>query len=240
MWCGLSPRTRSMCDGEPGVEHQRAEELRRQEDVVVAEHLPLGNVDRRSAEIRPARTRPPPRAPAPRRAAPARRRSAGCRPGRPALAAIACPSAMPVSSTVWWPSTWRSPWASTVRSSSAVPRQRLEHVVEEADAGPHRRLAPAVQIHPDEEIGLLRGAADLADRAAHGASDLPSPRIAPARRAPRPCPRRCRSRSAGTRPARRRPTRRAPGCRARRAAAGTPRAAGRRWQRIRTKLAAVG
>ena len=46
---------------------------------------------------------------------------------------------MPVSSTVWCPSTCRSPWASTVRSSSAVPRERVEHVVEEADARPHGR-----------------------------------------------------------------------------------------------------
>src|ERR671914_2896497 len=31
--------------GEPGVEHDRAEELRGEEDIVVAQHLPLGNID---------------------------------------------------------------------------------------------------------------------------------------------------------------------------------------------------
>jgi hypothetical protein len=44
-----------------------------------------------------------------------------------------------------------------------VPGQRLEHVVEEADAGAHAGFAPAVQHHDDVEVGLLGGAADLTD-----------------------------------------------------------------------------
>jgi hypothetical protein len=45
----------------------------------------------------------------------------------------------------------------------AVARQRLEHVVEEPDAGLDPGLTPAVQIYPDAEIGLFGGSGNLAD-----------------------------------------------------------------------------
>ena len=48
-----------------------------------------------------------------------------------------------------------------------VPRERVEHVVEEPDPGLHRRVTAAVQVHPDVQVGLLGGAADLTS-AAHG------------------------------------------------------------------------
>jgi len=46
-----------------------------------------------------------------------------------------------------------------------VAGKRLEHVVEEPDAGAHARLAASVEVHPDVEVGLFGGAADLADAA---------------------------------------------------------------------------
>ena len=176
MWCGLSPRIRSRCDGEAGVEHERAEELGREEDVVVARASATWR-SRCCTTGRAGRRRPPRRAPAPRRAAPAHRRSGGSPPGRPARARCAWPSAMPVSSTVWWPSTCRSPCASTVRSSRACRRQRLEHVVEEADPGVDRGLAAPVEVDPDVQVGLLGGAADLADARSRALLIVPQPRI---------------------------------------------------------------
>ena len=75
---------------------------------------------------------------------------------------------MPVSSTVWWPSTCRSPWASTVRSSSACRASASSMWSKNPMPVRTVAVAAAVEVHADVEIGLLGGAADLAD-AGHGA-----------------------------------------------------------------------
>jgi len=42
-----------------------------------------------------------------------------------------------------------------------VARQRLQHVIEETNSGPHVSVSSAIQLNPDVEIGFVGFAADL-------------------------------------------------------------------------------
>ena len=127
-----------------------------------------------------------------------------------------------------------------------VAGERLEHVVEEPDAGAHARPRPCRRAPTRtwrsvslvvRRISPMRGMVTSilrahADASAGSRSSAAEHRVHVFRA--------CRSRSGGTPPARARPRRRAPGCRAPPAAAGTPPAPGAARHRISTKLAALG
>jgi hypothetical protein len=74
---------------------------------------------------------------------------------------------MPTSSTVWWPSMCRSPWAVDLEVDQAVAGDLVEHVVEEADAGRELGAAAAVQVEGDADLGFLGVAAEVGG-AVHG------------------------------------------------------------------------
>ena len=61
---------------------------------------------------------------------------------------------MPVSSTVWCGPVSRSPFTPHVEVQPAVARQRVEQVVEEADAGRALARARAVELSDERDVGL--------------------------------------------------------------------------------------
>ena len=69
---------------------------------------------------------------------------------------MACPSTMPVSSTVWWSSTAMSPSARTSRSITPCRATCLEHVLEEGDAGGEVCGPGAVERDGDRDASLSR------------------------------------------------------------------------------------
>ena len=93
---------------------------------------------------------------APRRAAPGSRRSDGCRPCRRAPPGGPAPSAIAVSSTVWWASMCDVAVGldGEVEASACRPK-RGEHVVVEPHAGGHVGAPGAVEVELDEHLRLL-------------------------------------------------------------------------------------
>ena len=145
--------------GEPGIEYQRAEEFRREEDVVVAQHLPLGDVDVVVQE-RPAAhvhhradqrlvQRHEGVAVAADPGTVAQRLGDREAEGDPDVLHRMVPVHVEIALRL------------DREIEQRVPRQRLEHVVEEPDAGAHRGLAPAVEGDPHEDLGLLGRAPQL-------------------------------------------------------------------------------
>jgi hypothetical protein len=156
----VSPHQIEM-DGESGVERQRAEELGREEDVVVAEHLPLGDIHV-VGEIRPAghvdhrpHQRLVERDQGVGVAADARTVAQRLRDGLPEgdpgvlhrMVAVHVKIAAALDGEI----------------QQRVPREGFEHVVEEADTRAHLRLAPAVEDDADAEVGFVGLAVDVAD-----------------------------------------------------------------------------
>ena len=165
MWCGLSPRTRSRCAVSPALSTSARKNSGREEDVVVAQHLPLGDLDV-VVQVRPAGdvhhrahqrlVQRHHRVAVAADAGAVAQRLGDRRAERDAgvldrVVAVHVEIALRLDGEV----------------QQAVARQRLEHVVEEADAGLDLRLAPPVEVDPDEEIGLLGRPADLADARCH-------------------------------------------------------------------------
>ena len=64
----------------------------------------------------------------------------------PTACAMAWPSTMPVSSTVWWVSTSRSPSTCTAQIKKAVAGKAVQHVVEKSDSGVDIGLPAPVQV----------------------------------------------------------------------------------------------
>ena len=62
---------------------------------------------------------------------------------------------MPVSSAVWWSIDVRIAFGLDHDVDARVPRQQIEHVVEEADAGRDGRAAGPVEIDLDLDVGFL-------------------------------------------------------------------------------------
>ena len=74
----------------------------------------------------------------------------------PSARSIAIPRQMPTSSVEWCPSTCRSPLHVDGQVDHRVPREQLEHVVEEADAGSEIDRPFAVQIQGQVDLGFAR------------------------------------------------------------------------------------
>jgi hypothetical protein len=70
-----------------------------------------------------------------------------------------------MSSTVWWPSTSRSPFDHEIEA--AVIGEELEHVVQKADAGAHLGGARAVERERHGDIGLTGDAMHLCAAGLH-------------------------------------------------------------------------
>ena len=138
---------------QPGVEHQSAEELRREKHIVVAQHLPLRNVD----VVRQIGTPGDVHHTAHQRlierhhrvgvAANARAVTQRLGDGLAQHDAGVFDGVMPVDVQI-------APRLDR-QVQQTVAGKRLEHVVEEADPGFHLGLAGPVQVHPDVEIGLF-------------------------------------------------------------------------------------
>ena len=219
MWCGLSPRIRSRCAVSCGVRHQRAEELRRQEHVVVAQHLPLGDLDL-VRQVRPARHvhhRAHQRL-VQRHAA--RRRSGGCRAGRPAPARWPAPARCRCPPPCDGRPRAGRPAPRTARSNSPCRAKASSMWSKNPMPVLHRRPPRPVEVDADEELAspswsalispripsprTPRVACDTVDRSPlHRSplSRLTSPESPAAPAPPPPCPRPSPPRSAGTAPA---------------------------------------
>ena len=89
----------------------------------------------------------------------------------PSASANAWPIAMPTSSTVWWPSTCRSPLHVTSRSQPACLPSCCTMWSKNGMPGVGGRVRRAVQVQFDPDVGLLRGTRD-AGGAAHALQDL--------------------------------------------------------------------
>ena len=113
-WCALSPRRLSMCSVTKAWLAKPWKNSCASWAVEGADHAALERHVHDQA--RAGRRNRSPRATAPRRAARRRGRSGGCPSCRRPPWPTAWPSVMPTSSTVWWPSMCRSPWASISRS----------------------------------------------------------------------------------------------------------------------------
>ncbi len=117
MWCGERPYRRCTWIVRFGRLRERAHEVLEQAGVEPVDRLVRGPAPRGSRSCGPqgpARPRRPPR-----RAARRSRRTVAPRPCRPAPRTAPAPTAMPQSSTVWWPSTCRSPLHVTSKSHPA-------------------------------------------------------------------------------------------------------------------------
>ena len=74
----------------------------------------------------------------------------------PSASASACPSAMPQSSTVWWPSTCRSPLHVTSRSQPACLPSCCSMWSKNGMPVSARRRPRSVEVQLDGDVGLLR------------------------------------------------------------------------------------
>jgi len=81
----------------------------------------------------------------------------------PMALAKAWPRVMPTSSTVWWSSMCRSPLTFDIQVDQPVTGDLVEHVLEERHTDGEARLAGAIEIDGDLDLGF-QGVALYASR----------------------------------------------------------------------------
>ena len=168
MWCASLAGEQAHVQRHARLCRQRAEEVRREVAVELADaHARRAAGRARSTAARRDRARPG-RAPRPWAAGTSR---SGAMPRlSPRASRSACPSARPMSSTVWCPSTSQVAAGAHGEVEAAVVGEQLQHVVEEADAGDARRPCPVPSRHEGQrDVGLGGGALDARRGGVHAA-----------------------------------------------------------------------